>query len=479
MTRLKKIPSSLLLGIANITDVGSALFRGIALAHLLAPEQFGLAITVSVVAGIVELITDLGITPLAVRSNSAKELATLHAISILRGGIVGFFIIACAPVFAWTFHTPATTPAYIIVGVSSLIRGFASLDVDARTRRYDYNPKVICLIVSQIAWTGTSIIYASVTHDFLAMAVGVLTFMLTYVATSHILSAQPWRLAWDQAIVAESWRYGRLLALNGIANAVSSLGDRALTGAKVGLSQLAHYTALTTSALLPRAAISRYLGSVYTPHFVNAGHDDRQHISKLWVITVAMIGGTFGFGFIALGQPVTALVYGSRYQVDQALVSLVALLGAIRYMGCLPTPPVLAYGKNELLVRYTTLSMSGLAIGGGLLFIAGRLEYLLIGMCVGEAASLTWLIANFSTVLPISKLFIYKTVMGTLFLVASTALTSSLWDGNDPLLRAAICMTGTVLYAMLMWTSLVGANCSTTQLLRAVVPSKVARGNAI
>ena len=463
--------SSLLLGLANLTDVATSLVRGVGFAHLLSPEQFGLAITVSIIGGIVDLITDLGITPLAVRSSTRTELNTLHSLAMIRALLTGSAVAALGPVFSWVFAAPGTSSAYILIGLASFVRGCSNLEPDRRTRQYEYVPKVAALILSQLAWTTVSLTYAVKLHDFYAMAVGFLFYALTYAFCSHLFSKERWRLGWDPRVVEAALSYGRPLIVNGIATACASMGDRVFTGTSIGLTQLAHYTALSTSAFLPRAAVARYLSSVFTPHFVNAHvASRREHVGELWTLTVALIGGIFGLGFIAIGQSVTALVFGAKYHVAQDLVSIVGLLGTIRYMSVLPNPPCLAYGHNTVLARYTLFSLSGLVLGACALLLSQRLELLLGGMCIGEFGALIWVVTRVASVLAIPKRTIQGAIGTPLFIVAADAAVMHILPPGSVALQIGLSTTSACLLLGQATVYLRRLDCSFAEIASTLIP---------
>lgn len=379
------------MAIVALCEITLPLVRGVGLAHILSPEQFGIALTVTIAASVLELITDLGIGQLALKQRSHAALDTLHSVLLVRAVPLGLIIAASGPIFGAIFHTPGAAWIYSVVGLSSALRGCVHLEMKRSMQDHNYNGEALSSISSQVAWTVVSFAAALWLRDYRAMVFGTLAATIAYVGVSHLVAARPWRLAWDRSTASETLRYGGPLAFNGMATALANFGDRMLTGATIGVTELAQYTALATSAFLPRSAIVKYTTSIVTSHFVNADGPRRvRHVGQIWLIIVMIITSVFGTGYNLLGQVATSFVFGKAYHQPQTLISAVALLGSIRYMSLLSGPPALAFGHTGLLARITVLSTSGLAIGAAMLFISPSLDHLVFGLAFGESLALLY-----------------------------------------------------------------------------------------
>ena len=378
------------------------------------------------------------------------------------------------PLFSLVFHSPTTAWVYSIVGLASVFKGFGHLDLKVRMRLYDYTAEAVTGLLSQIAWTGVSVVIAAVYHDYRSMAFGLVGYALSYVVVSHAFRTTPWRLGWDRAIVWDSIRYGRPLALNGLLYSFISLGDRTVIGARINVEQLAHYTALSTSAFLPRAAIGKFLNSIFVPHFVNNHSvEAKARAANLWFLALMIIAGTFGIGYVAFGQMATVIVFGNAYAVDQKLVCLVAVLGTIRYLACLPSPPALALARNDILVRFTLLSASGIVVGGLLVGLwAPRLELLLSGMILGEVVGMLWcvpVIVRLTGADPIYSWLLFAIPLGETALQAFASL--SIVQATFPA-RCVLFLFSLTIHVLASLVCMRAIDCHLPDVVRAIFPSR-------
>ncbi len=385
--------SSLLLGLSNISETVLPLVRGMVLARLLQPDQFGLAITVTIVASIAELVSELGVNQMALRFGIGEHLSTLHSLAAIRGIILGCIIALSGPLFAYVFNTPETTWIYSIAGLASGIRGFTHLETKARMRRYEYAPEAVTILSAQLIWTLASVGVAFILPDYRAMVIGLVASAAGSVLISHIMSSDPFRLQWDREVVSGAVSYGRPLIFNGIALSIAGLGDRFLIGWRVGLGALAQYTALASAAFLPRSAVTKFMVSLFTPQFVNASTpDDQRRLADIWILTLATMGGVFGLVFIGCGQELVAIAFGKKYVIAQGLINIVAVLACIRYMATAPLAPSMALGRTKLVLANTASAASGLVLGAALLLRFPYLDVLVSAMIIGEGVSLLWIL---------------------------------------------------------------------------------------
>ena len=178
--------SSLLLAFANFSEFALPLIRGLVLARLLSPAQFGLAISITLTASTLEMISDLGIGQMATRSGNVETLATLHALTIVRGFMLSVAIAAGGPLFALLFNAPGTAWIYSLIGLASFIRAFSHLETRMMIRHYQYTPEALATLGGHTIWTVASIVAAYWLRDYRAMVIGLIAFAIgTSVPLSH------------------------------------------------------------------------------------------------------------------------------------------------------------------------------------------------------------------------------------------------------------------------------------------------------
>lgn len=382
---------------ANLSEMVLPFARSAALARLLSTHEMGLAISLAVVASTAEVVTDIGMHYTAVRATSElppeRVYATLHAVQLLRAGLIALGIVAVSPLVVIAFDSRDALWAYMLLGVAAFLRGFTNLGTKEMMRRYAYWPEAATIIGAQLAWTIGSIVFAFVTRDYSAMIFGILGSALTAVVISHLLSDRPWRLAWEPAVAREAFRYGRPLIPNGMANAMNVMGDRFIVGGYLGVSTLALYNVAMTMAVLPRGALLKVLNSFFLPVFVNNGAEKarRRRLYDLWALCLATIGLAAGIGLISIGRPLVGLVFGSLYQPSPLLMSLIATDICIKFLAGLPVPASLAFGQTRFILWGSVATCLAVVFAGILLPWLPSLEGFVFALTLGEFLALLWI----------------------------------------------------------------------------------------
>jgi len=262
--------SSAFLGIAHLTEAALPFVRNVTIARLMEPREFALSLTLSTIVAIVELVTDVGIPQLAVKldARAVRARNTLHTIAAGRAIGVGLIVALLAEPLARLFGAPGAAWAFALTGLSIAVKGFANLGVKQMGRDYRFGAEAIVIVVSQVIWTTAVVVLSFIWSDHRAMVAGLLFYSAGFVIGSQFLSPVRYGLAWDKAVVTEAMRFGRPLVPNGIALAITSLGDRIAVGSKLSLEALALYGPLTTTAILPRGVALRYVNNLFLPAMV-------------------------------------------------------------------------------------------------------------------------------------------------------------------------------------------------------------------
>lgn len=477
-TTQRRSYSSLLLAISNLGVFAFPFLRGVVLAHLLSPRDFGQAISITTVASVVDIISDVGLYQYAVRNSNAAAVPTLQSIALVRALLIAAVIVLCSPLCAYLFDAPGTAWAYATVGIAPLIRGFYHLNVKTAMRNFDFTKEAITELVGHAVWTVVSIAAAFLLHDYRAMIIGLVANALSIVAMTHLLSKSRWSLGWDKAVVKDAARFGRPLIPNGAATVLVTMGDRTLIGSHLGLDALASYSVLTTSAFLPRSAILRYVNALVTPQFVHASTPE--HVDRLLIklaIILSWIGALFAFGYMALGQLLISMIFGQHYTVSQSIVSLIGVLSCIRFLAALTTSIGVAKGNTKIILLNTVTSAAGLALGLLIVFHSPTLESMVLGMCVGELAALIYIIAKLLDSSKAAATSVWSTVLPTLALVLACGTIILTTEAQSLLSKVGIALSFMAAESALLTVIMFRNHISLKEMIGVFLPGMVQRSS--
>jgi O-antigen/teichoic acid export membrane protein len=463
---IKRLGSGAVLAIGHLGEALLPFVRSVALAHMLVPTEFGIAIALSTTASIIELFTDLGLDRMALRlSASADPLRardTLHAVNLLRGLLNGAILALLGPVLAAMMGFPDKELVFASLGLTCIARGMINFDTKQIMQRYVYWPEGTAILGLQIAWTFASILFAIRFPDARAMALGIVVGQSTYMIITHLLAQHRWRLAWDRGIVREALSYGLPLIPSSIVTAANSLLDRYIVGGVLGPAVLGFYSAIYMIVMMPRAILSRLLNNLIIPVFINknAVGEDGEAVYNAWAIVSISTALLVSVATACLGRPVLLLVYGQHF-VPSALISVVIAADFIpKFLICLVGTPALALGHTRDLFRWTVMTLPGIVVGGVTVALTHSLDGFLIGMLVADIGSMLVLVRVATRRYPYSKSLVWS-LLGACFAVMGACSAVILkWHGVQALdlevieLHVAVGLVSLVFYTgFLLWVA--------------------------
>ncbi|WP_460451267.1 oligosaccharide flippase family protein [Alsobacter sp. SYSU BS001988] len=374
---------------ANLLEAILPFLRNIALARLIAPDQFGLAISLSVVLGMIEVITDFGLPIFAVsKTTTASDdeiMPTLQSLALLRAAAIGAVLAAASPLVAQLFGAGDKAWVYALLGVIALLRGFNNLGPKECMRHYVFWREATVISSTQTVWAVVTVALAALQGGFECMIWGMLAATVAEVALTHGLSPRPYRLGWNANAAQDASRFGRPLLVNGMAVSLA-MGDRLLVGSLLGPAALALYNVAYGTATLPRSVLSKFLNSMFVPIFTNSRAQPERlaRVSDLWAWLLSALGCFYGLGLALLGDEVLGLVFGAHYRPTRLFMCLAGMSVFVKFMMMLPVPAAYASGRTRLVSLGSIMSACAVAPAGLILILTRDLDAFLLAIVAAE-----------------------------------------------------------------------------------------------
>jgi O-antigen/teichoic acid export membrane protein len=380
--------------LVNAGDSGVPFIRMVMLSHFLDLRELGFASLLTAVYSSFELITDINISRFVIsapRENYEEALAAAHALSALRGFVVALAIVALAPIIAAAFSLGSQWPSFAALGLIVAARSLEHLGPRIAEREYRYAPQ---LKVAAVSWVmGLAALFGSifVFANHLALVAALIGQMFGLALAGRIFSNTPYRWRFRTPLFAKAFYFGYPLMFNGLGLAVSSLADRFLVGAMLGLPALGVYSVLMLVMTIPVSIGSRIVSSVTLPMLLNrtGAPAALQARLKLASRTIPLVAATLGAGILALFNIVVPLVFGHNFVASRWMVVLLAFSAFFRMARGDPGTAILMIEG-----RTKRLALANLIVGGGLIFAAAfmafapTIEAATLGRCLGEVLGL-------------------------------------------------------------------------------------------
>jgi PST family polysaccharide transporter len=356
----------------------------VVLARLLAPSDFGLVTMVVVVTGVVQVVSDGGLSAATIQypAITHEQVSSLFWINAGLGAALTGALMLAAPLVAWIYHDPRLTAICLVSSLSFLIGGFA-VQPDALLRRR--------MCFRDLAFIDVTTTAAGIAAAFLAALTGLGYWAL--ILMPLVAAAVRLLMLW----IACAWRPGRMQRAPGLrrllAFGVSVAGGNIvgafaanITPFAIGLAGGPHvlglYNRANTLSSLPSGQLMPSFMSVAQPALARvAGEPQRFQRAALSLLRkMSMFGSWITVTVIACADGLVAVFLGPGWEGASDLLRLLAVFALVEPMAGSLACMLIAYGKPDALLRWKFFSF---------LIIA-------LSVCAGTVWGVTGIVASFS-----------------------------------------------------------------------------------
>ncbi len=323
----------------GISGVGILLMQALTLGFYLVlartatPEDFGLLAAAWILVGVGYLFTESGmLAALIQRRDRIEEAANTAVIATAVGGVVvSALAAAAAPVMGAIFQDPEVTKVSAAVSGLLLLRAFAVVPDALLQRRFSFVRRTTVEPLAIIAFGSTAVVLTAQGHGVWGLVAGHYAFALTelVLAWAFVRWRPRLRLA-SFAMWRELIAYGRHVIAGGIFLRAGEQADRLVIGRFVGVASLGQYSYALRIAATPYLVALGTAAWVLFPAFSRiAEHPERFRPAFLRALFwSSAIGMPAGLILLAIGEPLTVLVFGDAWrEAGQATMALCLFAG--------------------------------------------------------------------------------------------------------------------------------------------------------
>ncbi len=321
--------------LSGILQGGLQFAVGVALARLLAPDDFGIAALASVVVGLAALLLDLGIGSAVIqrRELSDGHIRAAFTLGMVLGALVMALLWMLAPWIAVLMRVEALTP---ILRVESILFLLSGVGVTARAllqRRLSFR---ILFLVDLLSY---AIGYAAVALALAMHGFGVWSLVAGAVVQSLLSNGlvlmvvrHPVRPLLRREETAELLRFASGSAVNGAVNHLAFHGDNLVVGRMLGTHALGLYARAFTLMMLPLGFMGNALFSILFPALSELQHE-RERFARAYLTATAGLTLAMGPVLAAMavaGPHLVAGLYGEPWRGSAAPFQVLCAVGLLR-----------------------------------------------------------------------------------------------------------------------------------------------------
>lgn len=388
--------SGVLLAISQVAISGGSFLRNVLLARILGVEDYGVAITYSLLIAFVESFTFVAFDKYIVQSSHGKNrriLSTIHGLSVLRSIVAAVFLYLISLIYSNLLDVDSETWAYLLLALSVFVRGWVHYGFAVDLRGFNYRTISLMEGISQVFATAVII---PVLYLYPEPEVAVLMFLvinILYVIVSHLVTNAPYVVGITCVLVPSMYKYVAPLTISSIISFIVMQGDKLLIGVYYSASALALYAATFSLFNVPVIFVQRYLSQYFTPRIAALRHSAEGlngRPDKLLLSFAVILFSSSLIGFISLGSTVTGLVFGDDYLISQQLLVFLALVNSLWMLRAAPVIISTALGDPILSVRAGYLRALGFALAVSIAIQGLGVKWIALAGCAGEILSLVY-----------------------------------------------------------------------------------------
>jgi O-antigen/teichoic acid export membrane protein len=342
------------------------LARGIILARLLTPFDFGVYGLAGSIVGIKERIADIGAgTFLVYRPKEISEHAdTTFWVNVVLSSAMLALLAAVAPLLARFYRQPLLMPVLVLMGLAAWARINASIHQSLLRTKSRFRALAIIDNCSSAAWLVIAVVLAW--KGFGVWALVTSAVVANVILATLLIATQGWRPRWHlsrhslrQLGGFSFWFLGQGLAWYLFTNV-----DNLLIGRFLGMALLGIYALAFNYALLPVTVVGNAIGNVAFAELPKVY--DRPEV--FWSTYVdfsrvsALLGSGVAFAALVAAPTVFPLIFGHKWDASIMPFQVLSVYAAVR---CLWLDPFLAWGKFRLscLTGFASVVAAAVLIG--------------------------------------------------------------------------------------------------------------------
>jgi lipopolysaccharide exporter len=310
--------------------------RLLVLAILLKPADFGLVAIATTATGFLLNLTNFGLIPALVQTDSADETRydAVWIFEVARSILVAGLTIIFAPLIAQLFAEPRAVLIIQALALRPLIESMTSIKVVALNRSLSFRPLAYLKVVEALFSAILSITFAK-TLGVWAMVLGVLGGTTSMVVTSYILVPHRPGLRFNWKAVQPLMKFGWWLLATSLIAMASNYGLRIVISRQLGAEGLGLYFLAVQLAFLPNEVASEAVGAIAFPLFARLQNEVLQAtrvFRALFSVLAAVLYPVCAL-IIVLAPSLIHDVLGPNWTGTEAVVRVLAIVVIIGIFG--------------------------------------------------------------------------------------------------------------------------------------------------
>jgi O-antigen/teichoic acid export membrane protein len=382
-----------IVGFSSAFGLATTFLRGVLLARILGPSEFGLAVILISITGALDLFADAGIDRFVVQHRFGARsdlMRTSHAFRVGGSTLVGAAIVLLSYPLSVIFKAPELAIPIALTGGVVAIRGLVNLSYKLQQREHRFERETIIDTARFSADVVTTATVALITHSFWAVLVGSYVNALVQLAMSHLLASQPYSFRPRGPLVALVARFSTPIYVNAAMLFAAAQGDRMVVAAMFSKRQLALYAAACAIGQGVSQLANKMTMSILLPIMAARDGDLVERRRRMTWLGAAIIVASLLFllAMSLLGPIAVRMLYGPEYVGLRNIIFASAIVQMIQLEQGWLTTLLMANGRTRIFPLITVMRAAAFPAAVAFVALGWSLLSIPLAFALGTALSL-------------------------------------------------------------------------------------------
>lgn len=378
----------------QVAGQGLSFARNMLLARYLTKADFGLAAAFALTIGLMELTGRLALGTQVVQAkdgNTEEFQRNSHAFQLAAGLSSAALVWTSSGLMANLLNVPGQSWAFALLALVPLLMGLEHLDTHRYKREMRFGPGVLCELIPQVIVTLAIWPLLLWLKDYRVILWTMIGKAALQLVLTHALAERKYGIAFDRAIAIRIVAFSIPMLINGLFLFASQQTDQLIIGSQYSVAELARYAVPASILMVPWILFARVVGPLMISLLAGVQEKRELFVAKfqscLEISSVATVLATLPL--IVSGEQLAVLLFGRKYAGCGALMALLAIASAFRYLRTAPTAAAMALGDTRNLMWSNIFRAISLPLALGAAIAGLRIEWIAGAAIAGELAALS------------------------------------------------------------------------------------------
>lgn len=343
-----------------------ATVRGIILARLLTPAQFGVFGIASIILSFLEILTETGINVFLIqeRNNIDRFINSAWMVSILRGIFIFIGIIVASPFIINFFNIHDLYRFLFLISLVPLIRGFINPSIVKFQKELKFNKEFWLRITIYLFDSAVSILLAFIMRDAIGFVWGLIAGAILELILSFVIFKTRPLLKFEFNFIKLIINRGKWVTAYGIFNYIAQEGDTIIVGKLLGAFPVGIYQMGYKFSTLPISEISDVVNKVVFPVYSKISEEKERLLKAFRKTLLAVSLPVVLLSLIIFFLPRTffEILLGSQWGGIATILKILVIYGMLRAISGVSSSLFLALKKQSFVTGMTLVRVLVLAV---------------------------------------------------------------------------------------------------------------------